>query len=169
MAIPGSAVRHLALVLTAAGLLVLPACGGSRAIDLPERSPAPASPSASVAPAPSAADRRRDCNDLDSRDRLHVLQFARALGAKPASGVLYRAGVAQVYIQFAQSLELTSLTTVDAQLGAAVWRWADANREIAEYVRTTEPSGDNVLELGPGHDRDKAARAEVGVLCGRPF
>lgn len=122
-----------------------------------------------MAPAPSAADRRRVCNDLESRAGPHALQFAQAIGAHPASGVRYRAGVAQVYTEFAQSLELTSVTTVDSQLGAAVRRWADANREIAEYVRTTEPSGDNVLELGPGNDRDNAARAEVGALCGRPF
>lgn len=160
-----------AAVLTVAGLLVL-ACGGAPAYQAPEPPPTSASPPPTSAPATAggATDRELSCRELESDYGFHTVGLAQAISAEPGSGPGFRAGVAQVIVEFAQQLELTSSTLgADAQLTAAVVRWAAANREVAQYVRTTEPSGDNVLELGPGNDRERAARAEVEALCGGPF
>lgn len=167
--------RWLVPVLAVAGLLAVAACGIGP--PPPPTAPATAAPASSPAlsapvttPARSSADElRADCTDLTSEVDLRTLQLASAITADHADGTQYRTGVALAYDQFALRLSQAALMTGNPQLGASLLHWSSADHQIAGYVLATIPSGDNLVELGPGIEEEKAARSEAGTVCNQHF
>lgn len=162
---PDRAVRLGVVALTVAGVLALPACFTPR--DTPREVPPPEPRTAP--PPPLGKGRVASCMDLRNDANFSTLIIAKAISAEPSSGQAYRDGVAEAYESIAARLLTAALDTGDGELSVAVLRWSRANTEIGEYVRVTEPSGDNVLELGPANDLRIAAEAEVKALCGDDF
>ncbi len=108
------------------------------------------------------------CDFLDQAVRNHRVGQALALTDPDQKNAQMRAAVAETYDTFSEYLIVIGISEAPANsgLGLVLTRWADASRQVANYVRTTKPRKGDALDVGPSYGKWQTARKSAEKICG---
>jgi hypothetical protein len=136
-------------------------CSGAQGVD---NQPAAASPPAASPSPAGGAEVEATCQEVNTLMVSFVLAEASALGGD-AQGAALRAQVAAAYRGLYESLRITAWNGPNRLL-PALSEWAGASREVGEYVATTTPPKNLVVDFGPDYPKWTAAKEKAEKICG---